>query len=259
MLQKIKAAIKVSAVLFFIITFLVLSGGLGIFMKDHWRLTATRTQLISWYARLGLWILGIQVKITGADFPSRKGLIVCNHLSYTDVLVLGAHYPSSFVTSIEIKQTPFLGSLVTAAGCLFVERRNKDNLANEVQEITEALRRGFTVTIFPEATSTNGESVLRFRRPLYNASIMSQTPVRPMCINYRAMDGVPVTLQNRDHIFWYGDMGFVSHLWDLAQYNRIDVEIHVLEEIRPEPDTTADSLALLSHTKVAAVFAPCTA
>lgn len=257
MRQKLKAACKVSGIVFFIFTFLITSIFLGWISPQPMKLAKRRARLISLYSQLGLWILGVKTRVENRENFQAGSLIVCNHLSYLDVLVLAAEFPANFVTSVEIKETPFLGQIVQAAGCLFVERRDKSNIQNEVREITNALKRGLTVTIFPEATSTNGEAVLRFRRPLYNSSILSETPVQPMCLNYLALDGKKLTLENRDHVFWYGDMSFLPHLWDMAQYSQIEVELQVLEAVRTEPTTTPEHLADLTHTMVRSAFSPC--
>lgn len=255
--QNIRAFLKVASVLFFIVTFLLLSSLVGLVTPDPVKRARRRAHLISRYSQLGLWLLGVRTHIKGSENSKSGNLIVCNHLSYLDVLVLAAHFPANFVTSVEIKETPFLGQIVQAAGCLFVERRNKTNIQNEIREITEALNGGLTVTIFPEATSTNGEAVLRFRKPLYNAAILSQTPVLPMCLNYLSLDDTRVTLQNRDHIFWYGDMSFLPHLWELARYSKIEVEIQILQPVHPEPTTTPETIAESTHLMVRSVFAPC--
>lgn len=250
------ASTKVFLVFFFIGTLLLASFLLGLFVKDKWSLVRIGNKMISGYCNLGLKILGIEVEWKGQVDPKENHLIVSNHLSYTDILALAATVPSSFVTSVEIKNTPVLGNIVKAAGCLFVERRNKDNIGKEVAEITEALAKGFNVTIFPEATSTNGESVLRFRRPLYEAALQSGKKVLPLCINYKSIDGEKITMANRDLAFWYGDMEFLPHLWNLALHKNIVIEITVLDEITMKESLNVDDLATTSHEAVSKAYRP---
>lgn len=209
------------------------------------------------YARFALWFMGIRVsrdvrEIMGDD----NYLIVSNHLSYTDILVICAYYPSCFVTSVEMRDTPFLGHICKLAGCVFVERRNKKNLGHEVREITDALKAGLDVVIFPEATSTNGEEVIRFRRPLFKAACDARIKVKPLTINYRKLDGKPVTLKNRDQVFWYGDMTFADHLWGVFNIGRIDVELIVGESMAVGQEQDHGFLAEKSHSLVKSFYRP---
>jgi 1-acyl-sn-glycerol-3-phosphate acyltransferase len=160
------------------------------------------------------------------------------------------------VTSKEIERTPFLGHICRLAGCVFVDRQNKFNLAEEVREISTALENGLHVVVFPEATSTNGDEVLRFRRPMFKAAQIAHCQVIPFAINYRSLDGQEVTKQNRDLICWYGDMDFAPHLWRLTGVRRGIVEVHILPgfEVRDDDDLTA--VANRAHGKVAGAFRP---
>lgn len=152
-------------------------------------------------------------------------LIVSNHLSYLDIIAYCSYFPASFVTSVEMKRTPVLGQITQGAGCLFVERRNKKNLSREVLEITNALKHGFNVMIFPEATSTDGTDVKMFRRALFQAARDSGVGILPLTINYTYLDDEPITSKNKDYVFWYGDMDFASHL--IKAFGKREICIHV--------------------------------
>lgn len=158
-----------------------------------------------------------------------------------------------------MREAPFIGTIVELGGCLFVERRNKKNLSKEVEDITEGLLNGLSVCIFPEATSTNGEQVLRFRRPLYNAAVKSRSPVLPLCLNYKSINGEKLNPKNRDSVFWYGDMDFLPHLLDLARLKSVDLEISILESIPVADDSQDALLAEHSHKLVSNHFEPCLA
>ncbi len=173
----------------------------------------TVNKILQFYCKFALWFMGIEVEDNITHRNQEGQLFVCNHLSYIDVLILGAKTPTCFVTSVEIKNTPFLGQLCILGGCLFVERRNKRGLSTEIEEITKALKSGTNVTIFPEATSTNGDEVIRFRRPLFQSSIDAGCEVSPITLNYYEVDQEKLSIKNRDTIFWYDDMTFIDHLW----------------------------------------------
>ena len=202
--------------------------------------------------------LGGRTNIVGNENLKSEpnGLFAGNHLSYMDVMFIASTVPSCFVTSVEIKETPGLGHICQMAGCLFVERRSRTSLAKEIGELQEGLERGLNVAIFPEATSTNGEQILRFRRPLFLSAGQAQKKVIPMCLNYRKLGSEPVTLKNRDSIFWYGDMPFVPHLWELCAKGNIEVDLHFLLPIQPGAEEDPGEVAARAQAAVESVFRP---
>jgi 1-acyl-sn-glycerol-3-phosphate acyltransferase len=190
------------------------------------------TKIIAIASKIALKIIGVKI-VQSFHYvdPDENYLIVSNHLSYLDVLVISSFFPSCFITSKEMKDTFFLGQICLLGGCLFVDRRNRENLHNEVKELTGALDNGLNVAIFPEATSTDGSSVIRFRRPLFQSAIDSHSKVLPICLNYRTIDSTPVTLKNRDIVFWYGDMTFFDHIFKLFSFKKMIVELNVLPSL----------------------------
>jgi len=202
------------------------------------------TRVISYTSKAALKIIGIKVVQNIEQFnPQQNYLIVCNHLSYVDVLVISSLYPSSFVTSKEMKETFFLGHLCMLGGCLFVDRKSKKSIHKEVKELTVALDSGMNVTIFPEATTSDGTAMLRFKRPLFQAAIDANAILLPMCLNYRSIDGEPVSLKNRDTFFWYGDMTFLSHAIGLFSAKKMVVELNILSAIQTKPEDDKTILA----------------
>ncbi|MBY0416179.1 MAG: 1-acyl-sn-glycerol-3-phosphate acyltransferase [Bdellovibrionales bacterium] len=202
--------------------------------------------VISIASKYGLKVFNVEVRKTFAPIdPSENFLIVSNHLTYLDVLIISTHFPTSFVTSQEMKETPFLGQICLLGGCLFVERRKRSGLANEVKELSNALVEGINVAIFPEATSTNGEAVIRFKRPLFQAAMSSHSKILPVCLNYRTLDGEKITLKNRDSVFWYDDTPFIKHVLRLFSHKKIVAEFSVMSPI--DTSTFVDKSDLAEH------------
>ena len=208
-------------------------------------------KIISLGSKIGLVIFGVKVR---KDFTisgyHQNYLIVSNHLSYLDILVISSFFPTCFVTSQEMKETPFLGQLCMLGGCLFVERRKRSGITNEVKELALALASGLNVVIFPEARSTNGEAVIPFRRPLFQAAINSQTDILPMCINYRTLDGEKLTLKNRDKVFWYGDKSFFAHAFSLMTHKSVVAELTAMNPIDSKNFSDKNALADASYELV---------
>lgn len=212
---------------------------------------------VSFYSSLLLRVLGVKSHFINADSleNSENYLIVSNHLSYLDVLVLASKIPSCFVTSLEIKQTPFLGQLTALAGCLFVDRKNRSGLKGEINELRDALKSGLNVIVFPEATSTDGSEVLRFKRPLFESSVATGKAILPLTINYQSISETAVGVENRDVVCWYGAMDFFPHFLKLLEQTEVQVEVIISEAFLPDFMPTQD-LAARSQQIVASAFRP---
>lgn len=215
------------------------------------------SDIVSFHASLILTILQVEVNVRNETrlIGIENSLVVSNHLSYLDVLILATTLPSCFVTSKEIKRSFFLGQIVTLAGCLFVDRKNKTNLRGEINELREALSAGLNVTIFPEATSTDGSEVLRFKRPLFESAIATARPILPITINYTNISNESVSTNNRDIVCWYGTMAFFPHFLKLLNQSNITVEVQVHEPFYPKLLASVD-LAIKSHQIVSQSYRP---
>lgn len=252
----VRALIKISLVFGLIFIFVGISAFIGLVIPGFFRRQKYRTCVQSWFCRLGLRVLNVEVQTLGFQKKNHQThLMVGNHMSYLDILILSRLYPSSYVTSQEIRETPFLGRLCEWAGCLFVERRNRENLSKEVSQISEALRNDLTVTIFPEATSTNGDEILRFRSPLYQAAIDAKVPVQAFCLNYLRVNGASFSQGNRDFVCWYGDMDFLPHLWALCRLRSVKASVHFLESIPIASSADPKQLAQTTHHQVCSRYA----
>jgi 1-acyl-sn-glycerol-3-phosphate acyltransferase len=197
------------------------------------------------WARLGLVILGIKLEKVGSYdssiFKQKNFLVLSNHLSYTDVMILAASFPSVFVTSVEVRDSIFVGLMSALGGSIFIERRNRENIENEIAEITRALDDGLNVVIFPEATSTNGETVLPFKRSLLKSAIDAKVDVLPMAISYPRVNGKLITPEERDMVCYYGEKEFFEHLKKILSLHTLTARLQYMPEmpIHEMPDRKA--------------------
>lgn len=190
--------------------------------------------IAKWTSKAWLKVLDIKITTNKRFDESETFMIVSNHLSYLDVLIISSVFPTSFVTSLEVKSTSFLGHLTMLAGCLYVNRRDKSKIHIEIQGLRNALKNDISVTFFPEATSTDGTNVIRFRKPLFEASISSGKRILPLTINYAEISNKKISVENRDLLFWYGEMTFFPHFMNLLDQSDIKVELHIHEPFTPE-------------------------
>ena len=253
-MNKAKQALKFLTVNSMIGTYVAHASTIRLIHGKGWKTKKKTADWLQKYARFGLNVMGIKHTADGEPISDEPQLYVGNHLSYLDILIFSAHRPTCFVTSQEIRETPVLGFLCDVAGCLFVERRSREHLSKEVAEISEALKNGCNVVIYPEATSTNGDSVLRFKRPLFQSAIDAEAKVRPFTLNYEKIEDEPVSPKNRDLIFWYGDMDFVPHLWDFCGTKESKANVTFHQPLDTKEVTDVTDLAASSHEAVSHSF-----
>lgn len=242
-----------------IIAWHLFSGFLAlVVMRDGPRRRRYFQRAVSRHSRWVMRVFNLHLAIDG-KINARRGqnyLIVANHMSYLDAIIMSSFRPTAFVTSIEMKQTPVLGQILDTGGCLYVERRSKENIQKEIGQIEDALRDGFDVVVFPEATSSDGSKVLPFKRPLFAAAARAGVPVLPVVIQYEYIDGQPVTAVNRDQLAWYGPMSFGPHFLGLMKMRRIDMRLKVLPEIPVTPESTRDTLMEQAQAAIRAEYRP---
>lgn len=215
-------------------------------------------RIVSFYCGIACLICGIRVKREWLYQPEKEEtfLIVSNHLSYLDIFFTSATFPGCFVTSVEMKETPILGHVTLLGGCLYVERRTRKFLDLEIEDITKGLEQNLSVIIYPEATSTEGIEVRRFKRPLFKAAVNSKKRVLPLCLNYVSYDGEPVTHKNRHKVCWYGDMTFFPHFWNFLQGKGMEVHMSILPPISSTEAIDFTDLSLKAHQSVSVHYKP---
>lgn len=163
--------------------------------------------------------LAIEVKIHG-EMPTDHALWVSNHVSWTDIPVIGSAAPVFFLSKAEVASWPVIGRLAKAAGTLFIQRGSGDSEVVAVQ-IAGFLRQKLPVLFFPEGTTTDGRNIRRLHSKLLAAAVETGTPVQPMILCYQGPDG------RLDGVMPYiGNMTFGTHLQDVL--GRSKVRAHVL-------------------------------
>jgi 1-acyl-sn-glycerol-3-phosphate acyltransferase len=139
--------------------------------------------------------------------PPQDGLVVSNHLSYLDIVVLSAAMPCFFVSKTEVDSWPFFGRAARSGGTLFVDRSSLASAEKVAALMGERFRLAVPVLFFPEGTSTDGTSVLRFHSRLFEPAISAGELVTAASVRYVTEDGAP-----ESEICWYGDASFGPHL-----------------------------------------------
>ncbi len=214
-------------------------------------------KILSGFSPVLLTLFRVRVHVNHPERLHKTGnghLIVSNHLSYIDVLVLSALVPSVFITSVELKNTALLGVLARLSGSIFVERRKPSGLKLEIEDIAAALNQGFPVALFPEGTTSNGDRVHPFKNSLFDAAVAAKADIIPVCIRYTRVNNERLTPQNRDSVYYYGGVTFSKHILRFLSIPSVDVEVIILKTITARSDQSRKDLAAKTHQAISTAY-----
>jgi 1-acyl-sn-glycerol-3-phosphate acyltransferase len=195
----------------------------GVILVDYIFTTACapeknrRTARAAWLhraCRRHIKIYSCTVSFTGP--VPKSGLLVANHLSYLDILVLASITPAVFVSKSEVRQWPLFGWLASLGGTVFIQRERRTHVGPVNREIAATMADGALVVVFPEGTSTNGDAVLPFRSPLLEPVMAGSHPIATAFLHYE-LDGGDA----RNEVCYWGDHTFFPHAMNLLGKRRV--------------------------------------
>lgn len=210
---------------------LPLAIGQAIILKAGIPATAALPRL--WH-RVCLRILGIRVQTIGEMETGRPLLLATNHISWTDIHVLGSLGNVTFIAKSEVGRWPIIGRLSRLQGTIFVDRVRRAT-GEQVREVGERLSAGDAMVLFAEGTTADGNSILPFKSPLFAAAALASgsrpVVVQPVAIAYTRLHGLPMGRGFRRHAAWIGDQELLPHVVQLLREGAIDVEVRFGEPI----------------------------
>ncbi len=207
-----------------------------------------------WYHRQVCRIIGVRLNIEGGVARDHGVLLISNHVSWLDITVLSAVAPVSFVAKREVASWTFVSVLAKLQRSVFVDRTRRTEVTVKAEEILSRLQAGDHVVLFAEGTSSDGNSVVPFKTPLFaaakpagrealGADICAQT----LALTYTKVHGLPLCRRGRPLVAWYGDMDLASHAWRLLGLGPLDARIRIGP---PVPlDDFADRKALARYAE----------
>jgi len=202
---------------------------------------SARSRWLQWCARRSLRVFSATYEAHG-PLP-RAGLLVCNHLSYLDVLVLGSLIPAVFVSKSEVKNWPVFGWCARLAGTLFVDRTRRRDVTRMNTEIQRTLAGGNVVVLFPEGTSWNGREIRPFKSSLLEPIVLANYPLSAGRITYALDDG-----SVEQDVCYRGDMTFFPHLVNLMTKKQVRARVNFAPIAQPAADRK--ELARQLHAEV---------
>ncbi|HUR88142.1 MAG TPA: lysophospholipid acyltransferase family protein [Ramlibacter sp.] len=143
-----------------------------------------RDECVTVWSRGMLQVLGIGLQLRGT--PPERGpmLLVANHISWLDILVMHAARHCRFVSKAQVRHWPLIGTLATGGGTLYIERESRRDAMRVVHRMADALRDGDILAVFPEGTTTDGLTLLPFHANLVQAAISAGAPVQPVALSF---------------------------------------------------------------------------
>jgi len=162
----------------------------------------------AWAARM-LLHLGVHLRIEGTPPGGGPALLVANHISWLDIVVLHAARHCRFISKADVKRWPLVGRLATGGGTLYIERASRRDALRVVHHMARALQDGDVLAVFPEGTTGDGNGVLPFHANLLQAAISAGAPVVPVALQF--IDGR--NGQPSRAVSYVGDETLLGSIW----------------------------------------------
>jgi 1-acyl-sn-glycerol-3-phosphate acyltransferase len=209
------------------------------------------------WARACLRVLGLKIRVHGlsGDLRSNHYLLVSNHQSYMDIVIIASVIPTLFVAKTEVSRWPLFGWLSKLGGTIFVDRKDARSGVSCAYQVSRALRDGVNVQVFPEASTSDGSTVLPFNGLFFASAIRSRTAALPLTIEFLSVNGKPMDREALDTVCWYGEMEFAHHFWNLLNIESAEIALMINEPIEAARARGARVLAQEAHERVFRSFA----
>jgi 1-acyl-sn-glycerol-3-phosphate acyltransferase len=213
---------------------------------DRWNRINAQA-LMSWWCQVTLDIFGVRLIRLGNPHDGAR-VTVANHVSWLDIIVIGASEPTRFVAKSEIRDWPIAGTLANACGTFYI-RRGKGGARPLLDKLVPHLNMGGCVTVFPEGTTTDGRKLLSFHPRLFAAAIEAQCVVQPVALRY----GLSASGDNIAP--FVGDDDLVSHVLRMLKEHQLVIELSYCAPLQ-SAGQTRESIATAAQQTIARVIAP---
>ncbi len=207
------------------------------------------------FHRIAAPMLGVRVTVRGTPSDERPLLLVSNHSSWLDIVVLSSILPVVFIAKSEIAGWPLFGLFAKLQRSIFVNRSRRQETGEVNRAIASRLAGGDPVVLFGEGKASDGNRVLPFRSALLGAlkdalGGNGRGHVQPVSIAYTRLHGVPMGRHFRHVAAWYGDISLPGHLKRVVREGAIDAVVTFGTPVQVEPGTDRKLLARTTEEAV---------
>jgi 1-acyl-sn-glycerol-3-phosphate acyltransferase len=189
-------------------------------------------RLPRWWHQVAARLLGLKVHVHGALSPDRPLLIAANHISWCDIVTLGAVADVSFIAKADMANWPIFGMLAKLQRSVFIERENPRKAGEQASDIAGRLANREIIVLFAEGTTSDGNGLYPFKTSLFGAaqfalkgSGLPSVTVQPVAISYTRLHGMPMGRHHRPLAAWIGEEDLLPHLGRFLSEGAIDAEV----------------------------------
>ena len=209
------------------------------------------------YHRVVARIIGIRIETRGAMTPERPLLLLANHVSWADIVVLSAVAPVSFIAKAEMVTWPLFGWLARAQRTVFVDRADRKRASEQADRISRRLEAGDAMVLFPEGTTSDGSRVLPFNASLLGAASnvirrgrVDTVWVQPVALRYARVQGMTLGRFGMRRVGWPGAVPLLPHLPDTLREGALDVTVSFGEPLRFDGATKRKLVSVAAHDAI---------
>lgn len=214
-------------------------------------------RLPRWWHRVMCRIIGLKVRVNGHLSPERPLLLVANHVSWKDILVLGSVADVVFIAKSEVRSWPVLGWLARLQRSVFVEREVRRKTGIQISDVSSRLISGEVVVLFAEGTTSDGNRVMPFNSSLFGAASAAlpfapdgKVHIQPVSIAYTGIHGMPMGRYHRPVAGWPGDVALGPHLLRVIRDGALDVDVVFSDAVPFDATTNRKNTARLVEARV---------
>ncbi len=214
-------------------------------------------RLPRWWHRMMCRIIGLRVRVNGRLSSERPLLLVANHVSWKDILVLGSVADVVFIAKSEVRGWPVLGWLARLQRTIFVEREERRKTGMQASEVSSRLLSGEVVVLFAEGTTSDGNRVMPFNSSLFGAASAAlplapegKVHIQPVSIAYTGIHGMPMGRYHRPLAGWPGDVALGPHFLRVVRDGALDVDVVFSDAIPFDASTDRKKTARVVEVRV---------
>jgi 1-acyl-sn-glycerol-3-phosphate acyltransferase len=209
-----------------------------------------QARITQWWSQKTLHILNVILSVHGARpaVGQPNVIIASNHISWLDIYVINAANPARFVAKAEIRDWPIVGWLCEKAGTIFIHRSKRSDTARINDEMHDVLATGWSIGLFPEGTTTAGNTLLKFHSSLFEPAVVNRALVSPIALRYRCSNG-----ERSDAAAYIGELSFAESLTRIIGQKSMIAEVTFASPI-VAANMTRRALALQAEAAVASIL-----
>ncbi|NOR29196.1 MAG: hypothetical protein GQ540_11780 [Lutibacter sp.] len=164
-------------------------------------------------------VLGSKITVYGKE-PIISGLIISNHRSYFDPLIILRNILAYPIAKKEVENWPLIGNVCKTTGVIFVHRENKTSRSETLNKVSQVLNKGFSILNTPEGTTHIAPTTIKFKPGAFVLAAQLNIPVIPVAVDYKNLDDS-----------WVGDDTFVPHFLRCFGKWRTEIKVSYLAPI----------------------------